>query len=172
MNTGRGLDREVGYQTKFFCSGVSFPEIKLEFNKPGNIRDFFLEDYTPPTEVTIDWVERSDWAIRRYHQEWFDLFWDRRQYRFISSGADTPDRTTDRYRTARITVYNSIGETTGFLELYDLLPMNIPQLSLSFESSEALKYSISYKVGDWDFYFPTSPFPPSDIAVLNKVGIS
>lgn len=134
-----------GYETKFFCHRVSLPGTKISFERPKNFYEFFMEGVTPISEITIDWQETETYDVRRYHEEWLSLFWDRDTFRYQST--PTEKSTDNRYRTATIHVFSSSNSRRSMsVQLIKLLPTQIPDLLLGFDSADAVEYSITYKV--------------------------
>ena len=152
--------------TSFLCTKVSFPEQKLEFNRPKNLADFFISGVGPISEITIDWMEDFNLSVRKYHEDWARLFWDPDNFNYIS--AETPADAERRYRSASIKLSSSEVSNNSRAELYltDLLPTSIPGLNLSFDNADAMTYSITYKVTKWEIFY--SPLYGIDRSSLNR----
>lgn len=126
---------------KFLCSKINFSGAGLEFDRNKTTKLFQVAaGYKYADEVSITWKETSTYAIRAFHQAWFDRFYD---------------RAADVYRTGTAGKFYNINinlmEGTKSLVLYNVIPATFPNLDLSYDASTALEYTLSYKVESWVF---------------------
>jgi len=127
------------------CSAVSFPGAGITFNRHKAMKTFTIESYDYADEVTFTWRESSDFNVRRFHENWFALFYNRDDDTYQSGG--------QRTLTANISLqsYAQGGYliTGRKLQLRGMLPTKLPDLSLDWSNSNAMEYTLSYKVKEW-----------------------
>jgi len=131
------------------CSEINFPGLQLSFERHLGTKKFALENCQLPEEVTITWREDYKHSVRRFHENWFALFYDRNNDKFISATNDTD--ALKRYKTAIVTIQDLRGSLykVGRLYLIDMLPTKIPDLSLGWANDAVMEYQLSYKISDW-----------------------
>lgn len=154
-----GSEFDIRQYAILHCSKVRFAGSGVEFSRNKTTRKFQLESYQPADEVTITWRENKNLDVRRYHEEWQSLFYNREQDHFISTGAkiaaDARKKLLKRFAIAiqaspsKMDYTTEDFPTTRVLILEDVLPPMLPDLELDWANGNAVEYSMTYKVGSW-----------------------
>lgn len=150
---------DVRQYAMLHCSKVRFPGSGVEFSRNKTTRKFQVEGYQSADEVTITWREDRNHSVRNYHEKWQDLFYDRHNNHYISSGASRSSQgSKKRLKTFLIAIQSSpqIPEEAGkdfvtdkILVLEGVLPPLLPELDLDWSRGDGVEYTLSYKVQSW-----------------------
>lgn len=140
--------------TRFYCSGFTFASPSLDIERHPYTRNFFVKSYKPSDELTIDWREDENLSVWKYHNLWFDMFYDRKTDSFVT----TPN---GKKRNVEI-VFQSFKTKSTLVDnhkfsFYGLIPTSLPQIDgdWSKDSGEP-KRQVTYKVDYWDYKSLTS----------------
>lgn len=159
----RIADEPSGFDVRQYallhCTKVRFPGSGVEFTRNKTTRNFQVEGYQPADEVTITWREDKNYSVRKYHEKWQSLFYDRQNNHYISSGATRrSEGSRDRQKTFLIAIQSSqqIPENAGeepvtdrVLVLEGVLPPVLPELDLDWSRGDGIEYTLTYKVESW-----------------------
>ena len=157
--TANGEEFDVRQYAILHCSKVHFAASGVEFTRHKTTREFMLEGYQAADDVTITWRENKSLDVRKYHEAWQALFYNRELDQYISSGCmRASDAKAKRLRKIAIVIqaapdrFDSSTEefpTTRTLILEDVLPAMLPELDLDWSSGNPVEYTLTYKVGRW-----------------------
>jgi len=134
--------------TSLLCSKVLFPGLTLDYeNRHKVFREVFLKEIKIADEIAITWYETHDLAVRRYHQEWFSRFYNRKTDQYVTGLAG-------KRRTATIIIQNPPDATGAYsqtpahtFKLEGLMPMGITDISLDWNwGGEAPYVTMKYKI--------------------------
>lgn len=134
-----------GKETLLHATSVDLPSDRLQLERNPVTKNFSLSDrggYTWNDTLTITWRESRDWAVRKMHQAWLGLFYDKSCDQYLS--AEDGDGGL-RYMDFEITL--PCGDV---VYCKDVIPQNQWNLSLAWSNSPSLiTYNIVYNVGYW-----------------------
>jgi hypothetical protein len=157
--------------TSILCKAVTLGDTSLSFTRNELINTFKIDSFKQVDTITIEWWEDAKLSVRKFHEEWFDLFFDRDLWAFKSGNGEK------RYKTARIVlpIMESVEDVNietlserrandthyAIITLQDLLPTNIPALSFSFGKSEPISYTMQYKIKKYNIEYGVLPDKPA-----------
>ena len=131
---------------KFQSPSVSFNGESLNLERNFATKKFHLSNssYQRTNELSISWRESDDWRVKRYHENWIDLFYDRKNDYYLSH--DDPYE-EGLYRTITVKLGNKQG-----IRFNNVIPQTTGGLNLSWSTSPTIvSHSISYYVEDWEW---------------------
>jgi hypothetical protein len=135
-----------GKETLLHAVSVDLPSDSLKLERNSVTKNFSLGDkggYTWNDTLTIGWRETRDGTVRKMHQAWIDLFYDKAKDQYIS--AKNSGERQNRYKKFEITLPNG-----DIVVCEDVIPQNQWNLSLAWSNSpELITYTIVYNVGYW-----------------------
>lgn len=154
-----GSEFDVRQYAILHCTKVRFAGSGVEFSRHKTTREFVVEGYQPADEVTITWRENRNLDVRRFHEDWQALFYDREKDQYISTGARTSAKgKASRLKKLSIVIQASPSKLVSTdeefpavrtLVLEDVMPPMTPELELDWAAGNAVEYSLTYKVGKW-----------------------
>lgn len=162
-----GLDFENYIQ--FHATKVTFNGESLSLERDPVTKRFKLkstESYTRTNNLEITWRECNGWKVKRYHDNWIGLFYDRKKDQYLSQEIPLAGEINNKvFRTITITFpykENSIREGENTLntkelnlKFYGVLPNTTGSISVGYSStSNIVSHSLSYYVTDWEFLEP------------------
>jgi len=137
---------------RYYCSSVNFPGVQLVYNRAITTKLFTLENYQYADEVTITWRETYNHEVRKFHEDWIKLFYDKEKDAYIS--AKSPTDIAKRFKTATVFIH-ATSKTSIYnvlkLTLINMLPMKTPELDVDWSKTNFMEYSITYKIEDWNW---------------------
>lgn len=145
-DTSDPLNGETLYDYgKYHITGVTLSnEEGITLQRHKVTKKFYLDNspYTLFDTVSLTWREDADFKVRKFHENWLKLFYDREKDCFISS-----DKNMAYLKFKEIHI--KFPEDT--LVLKKVLPKNIPALN-SFawgNSPSVISYTLTYYVESW-----------------------
>lgn len=160
-------DESIASHIKFHTLNVSFNGESLGLTRNAVTKKFQLNANNPYTWsdiLTITWRESDTWKVKKYHEDWVKLFYDKKQDCFISYPKDSSSTTYNGhsvdslYRTIKITLpmavkSNEIGTKLDTIVFEDVLPNNVGDFQFGWSSSpDVVTHSLKYFVGNWRWY--------------------
>lgn len=117
-------------------------------------KKYYLDSGNPYTwldGVSLTWREDSKLSVRKFHEDWLAMFYDRKHDHYISA---EEGEVSKRYKTFTIKLPGSTPHKEGpKLILKNVLPLSIPTLTNLSWSTQAsnVTYTIDYKIEDWEW---------------------
>lgn len=160
-------DESIASHIKFHTLNVSFNGESLGLTRNAVTKKFQLNANNPYTWsdiLTITWRESDTWKVKKYHEDWVKLFYDKKQDCFISYPKDSSSTiynghsVDSLYRTIKITLpmamkSNEIGTKLDTIVFEDVLPNNVGDFQFGWSSSpDVVTHSLKYFVGNWRWY--------------------
>ena len=166
---------------KFHATKVSFNGESLSLERDPVTKRFKLKNtdsYSRTNNLELTWRECDGWKIKRYHDDWVGLIYDRKNDHYISQEVPLAGNINNKiYRTITVTFpYNmnnpyvsrysreeggtpNNSEDYSYPELklkfYEVLPNTTGNISVGYSTtSNIVSHSLSYYVTDWDFLEP------------------
>lgn len=143
----------------FHTTKVSFNGESLSLDRDSVTKMFKLKNqdsYTRTNTLSLSWRECDGWKVKRYHDKWMGLIYDRKNdcYKsFDIKGEDTASRLL--YRKIRVTFPYNIKENPkeeAYIDFFDVLPSNSGNIALEYNTtSSIMTHNIDYYVTDWGF---------------------
>ena len=127
------------------ASSVSFAGAGITLKRHDTTKLFALDKYQRSDSVTISWREDSNFTVKKFHQAWLSNFYDEKNDHYISY--DSKEKAKNAlYKDIRVELPNNME-----IKLNDVLPQKVPDLELSWESSNIITYNITYYVTSWSW---------------------
>ena len=143
----------------FHTTKVSFNGESLSLDRDSVTKMFKLKNqdsYTRTNTLSLSWRECDGWKVKRYHDKWMGLIYDRKNdcYKsFDIKGEDTASRLL--YRKIRVTFPFNIKENPkeeAYIDFFNVLPSNSGNIALEYNTtSSIMTHNIDYYVTDWGF---------------------
>ena len=143
----------------FHTTKVSFNGESLSLDRDSVTKKFKLKNqdsYTRTNTLSLSWRECDGWKVKRYHDKWMGLIYDRKNdcYKsFDIKGEDTASRLL--YRKIRVTFPYNIKENPkeeAYIDFFNVLPSNSGNIALEYNTtSSIMTHNIDYYVTDWGF---------------------
>ena len=143
----------------FHTTKVSFNGESLSLDRDSVTKMFKLKNqdsYTRTNTLSLSWRECDGWKVKRYHDKWIGLIYDRKNdcYKsFDIKGEDTASRLL--YRKIRVTFPYNIKENPkeeAYIDFFNVLPSNSGNIALEYNTtSSIMTHNIDYYVTDWGF---------------------
>ena len=160
----------------FHTTKVSFNGESLSLDRDSVTKMFKLKNqdsYTRTNTLSLSWRECDGWKVKRYHDKWIGLIYDRKNdcYKsFDIKGEDTASRLL--YRKIRVTFPFNIKENPkdeAYIDFFGVLPSNSGNISLEYNTtSSIMTHSIDYYVTDWGFSWDEEYTQESQDTIINK----
>lgn len=168
-----GLDLEN--YIKFHATKVSFNGESLSLERDPVTKRFKLKNtdsYSRTNTLEITWRECDGWKIKRYHDDWVGLIYDRKKDCYLSQDVPLAGNINNKiYRTITIAFPYEMdrpiiggqsptnSENYFYKELklrfYEVLPNTTGNISVGYSpTSNIVSHSLSYYITDWDFLYP------------------
>ena len=142
----KSLGWSIGSETLLHAVSVDLPSDSLKLERNSVTKNFSLSDkggYTWNDTLTIGWRETRDGAVRKMHQAWIGLFYNKEKDQYLS--AENSGERENRYKKFEITLPSG-----DVAVCEDVIPQNQWNLSLAWSNSPGLiTYTIVYNVGYW-----------------------
>ena len=160
---------------KFHATKVSFNGESLSLERDPITKRFKLKNtdsYSRTNTLDITWRECDGWKVKRYHDSWVGLIYNRKDDHYWSQDVPLAGNLNNKiYRTITITFpyemnspirkrQNSINsEDYSYRELKlqfsEVLPNTTGNISVGYSTtSNIVSHSLSYDITDWDFLYP------------------
>ena len=157
---------------KFHATKVSFNGESLSLERDPITKRFKLKNtdsYSRTNTLDITWRECDGWKVKRYHDSWVGLIYNRKDDHYWSQDVPLAGNLNNKiYRTITITFpyemnspirkrQNSINsEDYSYRELKlrfsEVLPNTTGNISVGYSTtSNIVSHSLSYYITDWDF---------------------
>lgn len=139
---------------QFHATNVTFNGESLNLNRNEVTKLFAVSEsntYSRTNDLSITWRENADWDVKKYHEDWIALFYDREKDQYLS--ADTKHPARERYRKIVITLPSS-SSTDKVLKftLEDVLPKTMGNLNLGWgPQANIITHSMSYYPTKWSW---------------------
>ena len=160
----------------FHTTKVSFNGESLSLDRDSVTKKFKLKNqdsYTRTNTLSLSWRECDGWKVKRYHDKWIGLIYDRKNdcYKsFDIKGEDTASRLL--YRKIRVTFPFNIKENPkeeAYIDFFGVLPSNSGNISLEYNTtSSIMTHNIDYYVTDWGFSWDEEYTQESQDTIINK----
>jgi hypothetical protein len=136
----------------YHAFSVNLPSDTLKLERNSVTKNFTLTEngsYSFADTLTINWREDANWNVRKFHQEWLDLFYDRTTdtYRSVdwTNSTTGKKKVDERYKKFTITLPNGSKAVCC-----DVIPTQQWNLDLAWGNSPSIvTYNIVYNVGFW-----------------------
>ena len=164
---------------KFHATKVSFNGESLSLERDPITKRFKLKNtdsYSRTNTLDITWRECDGWKVKRYHDSWVGLIYNRKDDHYWSQDVPLAGNLNNKiYRTITITFPYEMdrpmdrpiiggqsptnSENYLYKELklgfYEVLPNTTGNISVGYSTtSNIVSHSLSYYVTDWDFLEP------------------
>lgn len=163
-------DESIATHIKFHTLNVSFNGESLRLTRNAVTKKFQLNANNPYTwsdSLTITWRESDTWKVKKYHEDWLKLFYNKNDDCFISYPTNSSDKyrghsVDSLYRSIKVVLPNSSGSTDESKEMNsivfeDVLPSNVGDFQFGWSSSpDVVTHSLKYFVGNWHWIGETS----------------
>ena len=160
----------------FHTTKVLFNGESLSLDRDSVTKKFKLKNqdsYNRTNTLSLSWRECDGWKVKRYHDKWIGLIYDRKNdcYKsFDIKGEDTASRLL--YRKIRVTFPFNIKENPkeeAYIDFFGVLPSNSGNISLEYNTtSSIMTHSIDYYVTDWGFSWDEEYTQESQDTIINK----
>ena len=160
----------------FHTTKVLFFFFSLSLDRDSVTKKFKLKNqdsYTRTNTLSLSWRECDGWKVKRYHDKWIGLIYDRKKdcYKsFDIKGENTASRLL--YRKIRVTFPFNIKENPkeeAYIDFFGVLPSNSGNISLEYNTtSSIMTHSIDYYVTDWGFSWDEEYTQESQDTIINK----
>ena len=160
----------------FHTTKVLFNGESLSLDRDSVTKKFKLKNqdsYTRTNTLSLSWRECDGWKVKRYHDKWIGLIYDRKNdcYKsFDIKGEDTASRLL--YRKIRVTFPYNIKENPkeeAYIDFFNVLPSNSGNIALEYNTtSSIMTHSIDYYVTDWGFSWDEEYTQESQDTIINK----
>ena len=160
----------------FHTTKVLFNGESLSLDRDSVTKKFKLKNqdsYTRTNTLSLSWREYDGWKVKRYHDKWIGLIYDRKNdcYKsFDIKGENTASRLL--YRKIRVTFPFNIKENPkdeAYIDFFGVLPSNSGNISLEYNTtSSIMTHSIDYYVTDWGFSWDEEYTQESQDTIINK----
>lgn len=153
FNQGEDL-RDTKFDTDTFnlyanfnAESVSFNGETLSLTRNPVTKKFQIgedEAYKWSDQLTITYRESELWQVKKYHEEWMSLFYNRETDRYRSHDDPIKD---GLYRNIVVSLPNNTSIT-----FYNVIPSNVGNFNFSWgESASIITHSINYFVEYWEW---------------------
>ena len=160
----------------FHTTKVLFNGESLSLDRDSVTKKFKLKNqdsYNRTNTLSLSWRECDGWKVKRYHDKWIGLIYDRKNdcYKsFDIKGENTASRLL--YRKIRVTFPFNIKENPkdeAYIDFFGVLPSNSGNISLEYNTtSSIMTHSIDYYVTDWGFSWDEEYTQESQDTIINK----
>ena len=160
----------------FHTTKVLFNGESLSLDRDSVTKMFKLKNqdsYNRTNTLSLSWRECDGWKVKRYHDKWIGLIYDRKNDCYNSfdiKGEKTASRLL--YRKIRVTFpYNIKEDPTkeAYIDFFNVLPSNSGNIALEYNTtSSIMTHSIDYYVTDWGFSWDEEYTQESQDTIINK----
>lgn len=145
-DSGNDTDSMSQY-LKFQSPSVSFNSESLNLERNDVTKKFQVRSsdaYAWTDELSITWREADDWRVKKYHEEWLDLFYDKSIDRYRSH---TDASSEGLYRNIKIKLDKGL-----LIVFYNVIPKNSGDFNFSWsDSPNVVSHQITYYVEHWQW---------------------
>lgn len=148
--SARYQDDISGY-IRFHAPSVQFDGESLSLERNPITKKFQTtgDEFTRVDKLTISWRESDDLRVKKYHDNWLKLFYDRENDCFLSYPYNGLDKKY-LYRDIHISIPHNSRDKKEVFVFSDVLPRVSPGLSLSWKNNGGIiSHSLDYYVTDW-----------------------
>lgn len=146
----------------FHTTKVSFNGESLSLERDPVTKQFKLQNtnsFNRTNTLSLTWRECNGWEVKRYHDAWIGLIYDRNNDRYHSFPIDKNNNKTAQkvlYRNIRVTfpcqTSFSSKDKEAYIEFMDVLPNTSGSIELGYNTtSNIVSHTINYYVTDWSF---------------------
>ena len=143
----------------FHTTKVSFNGESLSLDRDNVTKNFKLkssDSFSRTDTLSLTWRECDTWKVKRYHDNWIGLIYDRKKDCYKSFGLSPLESAKNKlYRKIRISfpdTSNSSMEEDNYIEFYEVLPNTSGGIELGFNTtSNIISHTLNYYVTDWRF---------------------
>lgn len=143
----------------FHTTKVSFNGESLSLDRDNVTKNFKLkssDSFSRTDTLSLTWRECDTWKVKRYHDNWIGLIYDRQKDCYKSFGLSPSESAKNRlYRKIRISfpdTSNSSMEEDNYIEFSEVLPNTSGGIELGFNTtSNIISHTLNYYVTDWRF---------------------
>ena len=152
MSIESGSGERFKYFASFHAVDITINGESITFERHPVTKTFYLgsgsvtqSPYTRADEISITWRESNDWFIKRYHEAWISMFYNKDSDTFKSVDGDS---VSNLYRTFKIKLPYLTGNRNHLtLVAENVLPMSTGNMNLSWSNNPNLiTHAMSYKV--------------------------
>lgn len=150
--TGNSNIYDVENYIKFHAINISFNGESLGLTRNEVTKQFQLNDtqaYKRSDTLTIQWEENEDWLVKKYHDTWLSLFYNKEKDYYYSHDENSRKQL---YKTIKVVLpkSNAFSGECDCITFINVLPNNTPGLNLSWGASASIvNHSLTYYVTDW-----------------------
>ena len=141
----------------FHTTKVSFNGESLSLDRDSVTKNFKLKNsdsFSRTNTLSLTWRECDTWKVKRYHDNWIGMIYDRQKDCYNSFGLSPGNNAKNLlYRKIKISFpsNSSIGED-NYIEFSEVLPNTSGGIELGFNTvSNIISHTLSYYVTDWRF---------------------
>lgn len=162
----KGINLDIDTYICFHATKVSFNGESLSLERDPVTKKFKLKNtdsFSRTNTLSLTWRECSGWKVKRYHDAWMGLIYDRENDCYNSFPINKPEEDTARnklYRNIRVTFPYETSSSRDDREIYvdflDVLPNTSGSIDVGYNStSNIVSHTINYYVTDWKFSVPS-----------------
>lgn len=155
--SGGDHPEDINNYIKFHATSVGFGDETIGLTRNDVTKQFQLNDtnaYKRADTLTIVWRENEKWAVKKYHEDWLSMFYNKEKDCYLSYSDS--DAINKLYRTIIITLpkNGTFGDNTetGYnkIKFEKVLPAGAPGLNLAWSTqANIITHSLNYYVTDW-----------------------
>lgn len=136
--------------TKLHATSITLNEESIAFSRHPVTKTFYLGDsnvqsspFTRVDEVTISWREDINWSVKKFHEDWLALFYNKDADTYLSyDNAEV----SKLYKTFVVTFPIDNGKIKK-VTLHDVLPTSTGSLNLAWSDNPTLvTHTLTYKL--------------------------
>lgn len=137
---------------KYHASSIQFNGESINLDRDDFTKKFKLKEgnsFQRADKLTIKWRENSNWAVKRFHENWLDLFYNKSGDYYVSSLGE--GFASEKYRNFCINLpYQENTKESPCIWFYNVLPQDTGSFDFAWSSSPStVEYNISYYVEYW-----------------------
>ena len=144
---------DINYFLQFQAPGVSFNGESLNLERNWATKKFQVSSspYTWSDTLTIKWRESDDWRVKKFHENWISLFYDRSDDSFISYESKNAITEAGLYKDFKILLPTSKSKNAPTAIIFkNVLPSRVGDFNFAWTSSPSvISHSMTYYVEDW-----------------------
>lgn len=148
-------NEDLSEYLKFQSPSISFKGESLDLIRNDVTKNFQLSDdgnsFKWTNELSITWRERDDWCVKKYHEAWINLIYNRKNDRYQSVDSFTLSKL---YKVITVTLPKSTTnpDAKRIIKFYDVIPRNLGDLDLKWgTSADNVEHNITYYVKSWNW---------------------
>lgn len=134
------------------CENVKFGEESLTLKRNDVTKNFQIEGtpYKWQDTLTITWRECDSWKVKKYHEDWMSVIYDKSTDRYKSLSGDEVKKL---YRTIRVTLPKSQGtdyDDKNIIVFEGVIINQVPGIDLAWgQQSDVVRHSLNYYVKNY-----------------------